>query len=163
MEEAGVVKMRQVVDWSAAIWAGLISGLLYLIVGSLLSGILYGNFLLPIRMTAAFIWGSPSILDEPSAAMIIIALVVHFILSIVFGTIVAFVIHRWGLVVGIVGGAALGLALYGINFFALTEFFPWFSGLRGWAMIISHIVFGAAAGGFYELLEVEEFVPAAMD
>lgn len=163
MAEARTVKMRQVVDWSAAVWAGLVSGLLYMIVGSVLSGILYSNFLLPIKMTAAFIWGSQSILDQPSIAMIMLALIVHFLLSIVFGLIVAFVVHRWGLIIGIVGGALLGLALYGINFYALTEFFPWFSGLRGTAMIISHLVFGAAAGGFYELLEVEEFVPDLVD
>lgn len=159
MEQTGMVKMRQVVDWSAAVWAGLVSGLLYLIVGSLLSGILYNNFLLPLKMTAAFIWGSQSILDDPSLGMIILALIVHFILAIFFGIIVAFVIHRWGLAVGVIGGALLGLALYGINFYALTEFFPWFAGMRGTAMIVSHLVFGAAAGGFYELLEVEEFEP----
>jgi hypothetical protein len=58
-----------------------------------------------------------------------------------------------------VGGAILGLLLYAINFYTLTFFFPWFFAMRSWPVIVSHIIFGATAGGVYELLEVEEFVP----
>ncbi len=31
--------------------------------------------------------------------------------------------------------------------------------MKSWIMVISHVVFGALAGGIYEALEVEEFVP----
>ncbi|MFN8449032.1 MAG: hypothetical protein U0521_10670 [Anaerolineae bacterium] len=47
--------------------------------------------------------------------MIVVGVIVHYVLSFVFTLIITIVIHRWGLVVGIVGGALLGLALYGIN------------------------------------------------
>jgi hypothetical protein len=157
MEQSSRVKMRQVVDWSAALWAGLISGLLYLITAILLSGIILNNPLLPVQMIAAILLGSDVVLQNSTVVTILIALLIHIPMSLFFAAVVAFVIHRWGLLVGVFGGAALGLALYGINFFALSGLFPWFVGLRGGIMIFSHLVFGAAAGGFYELLEVEEF------
>ena len=68
-------------------------------------------------------------------------------------------LHRWGIIVGIIGGAIFGLALYLINFYTLTYFFPWFFPLRSWMMMLSHVIYGATAGGVYEALEVEEFVP----
>ena len=67
-------------------------------------------------------------------------------------------IYRWGLIIGFFGGGLLGLALYVINFYSLSYFFPWFYAYRSWVMVVSHIVFGALAGGLYELLEVEEYV-----
>ncbi|MDJ0755333.1 MAG: hypothetical protein QNJ45_17550 [Ardenticatenaceae bacterium] len=159
MEQTTTIKVRQVVDWSAAVWAGLISGLLFLLIASILSEIFYDNFLLPVRMIAAVALGGDSILNAPSLITILVGLIIHIPVSLVFAGIIAFVIHRWGMGVGIVGGGLLGLALYFINFYSLTAIFPWFSGLRGGVMIFSHFVFGAAAGGFYELLEIEEFVP----
>lgn len=159
MEQTTTIKVRQVVDWSAAVWAGLISGLLFLLIASILSAIFYDSLLLPVRMIAAMALGGESILNAPSLITILIGLLIHIPISLVFAGVVAFVIHRWGMGVGIIGGGLLGLALYFINFYSLTALFPWFSGLRGGVMIFSHVVFGAAAGGFYELLEIEEFVP----
>ena len=57
-----------------------------------------------------------------------------------------------------VGGAMLGLALYAINFYSISFFFPWLFPLRSWIFMVAHIVFGAFAGVIYELLEVETFV-----
>jgi hypothetical protein len=51
------------------------------------------------------------------------------------------------------------LAIYAINFFAISYFVPWFFPLRSWILLLSHVLFGALAGGIYELLEEEEFVP----
>jgi hypothetical protein len=31
--------------------------------------------------------------------------------------------------------------------------------MRNWIIVLNHVLFGAAAGGIYEALEVEEFVP----
>ena len=163
MGQTMTVKMRQVVDWGAAIWAGLISGVLFLIIAAVLGSLFLGSASLILRLMAAIVLGSSAVLDPPTVVTYLVGLLVHLPLAIGFTAIVAFVIHRWGLLVGIVGGAVLGLALYLINFYALSALFPWFSGFRNWVMLVSHVAFGALAGGIYELLEVEEFVPVEQD
>ncbi len=153
------IAVRQVVDWSAAAWAGLISGLIYLVMTTTLSSLfeIEGNLIL--RMTAAILLGGDRILEDPTIATLAISLLIHFSLSLIYAGVIAFVIHRWGFLVGLLGGGLLGVALYGINFYAFTAQFPWFSALRGWPMAAAHFIFGAAAGAIYEILEVEEFVP----
>ena len=155
-------RMRQLVDWSSAIWAGVIGGTVFLIVNLLLSPILLGgNGWVQIRLLASIVMG-PEILAPPAtfdAGALAAALVTHYALAVGFALVVAYVIHRGGLIAGMIGGAALGLSLYAINFYTLTYFFPQFFAMRGEAMLLSHVVFGAVVGGLYEALEVEEFVP----
>jgi hypothetical protein len=86
-----------------------------------------------------------------------ISLVINLILSIGYTFLIAFVFHKWGLLTGIIGGAIFGLGIYLVNFYTLSYFFPWFFALSSWPFVVSHILFGATAGGIYELLEVEEF------
>jgi hypothetical protein len=155
------VRMRQVVDWSAAIWAGVVSGIIFLLVNLGLTAYSLGSPWIVTRILASVVMGS-SVLPPPTtfdATTFAVAIVVHMILSILFACLLAIIIHRWGLIVGIAGGALFGLALYGINFYTFSYFFPWFFPFRSWMMLLSHVFFGAAAGGVYETLEVEEFVP----
>lgn len=156
--------MRQVVDWGAAIWAGIVAGIIFLIFNLFVTpSVTGGNAWVVIRLLASIFLGE-SILAPPATfnlTALTVALTTHFVLSISFTLTLAFLIHRWGLVVGIIGGALFGLALYSINFYTLTYFFPWFYAMRSWAVIVSHVVFGAVAGGVYESLEVEEFIPYA--
>ena len=154
-------RLRQVVDWEAAIWAGVISGALILILNIILSWIYLGSPWLPIRLTASILLGERA-LPPPTSfdfTIFIIALIVHFMLAILYGCLIAVAIFRWGLLVSFIGGAALGLAIYIINFFAISCFFPWFFPMRSWIILLSHILFGALAGVIYELLEDEEFIP----
>jgi hypothetical protein len=154
--------MRQLVDWSSAIWAGFIGGTVFLVVNLFLSPILLGgNGWVQIRLMASVLMG-PEILAPPAtfdAGALAAALIGHFALSVGFALLVAYVIHRGGLIMGVIGGAVLGLFLYVINFYTLTYFFPQFFAMRGGAMFLSHLIFGAVVGGLYEALEVEEFVP----
>ncbi len=151
---------RPVVDWSAVFWAGLIAGTVFLFVNLVLGPMAYGgNIWVWIRLLASPLLG-PDILAPPAtfdALALGAAVVVQLALSMIFAVVVAFVLHRWGLWVGIFGGALIGLAMYLINFYTLTYFFPWFFALGGWVMALSHVLFGAFAGGVYELLEVEEW------
>jgi hypothetical protein len=156
------VKIRQVVDWRAAIWAGLISGVVFLIINMLLTKFFVGSPWVSVRLVASIIMGGRALPPPASFDLDIFltALAVHIPLSIAFASIIAVILHRWGLLVGIVGGAIFGLALYAINFYTLTFFFPWFFPMRSWILAVSHLIFGACAGGIYEGLEVEKFVPA---
>lgn len=154
-------RFRQIMDWRAAIWAGLIAGALFLILQmAILAGLVGGSPWGLLRMIAAMVMGQ-GVLPPPTtfdAVTVVIALLVHFVLSILFALLIAFVLHRWGMLVGIVGGALFGLALYAINYYTFTLFFPWFFPMRSWVTILAHVVFGAAAGGVYEAFEHEIFV-----
>ena len=156
-------RMRQLVDWSAALWAGFIAGVVFLALNMvLMTQVVGGNVWVIIRYFASLVMGE-GVLAPPATfdpLITIVALVVHFVLSIIFGLILAIIIHRWGLLIGIVLGAVFGLALYSINIYALTRFFPWFFVMNHWTFVVAHIIFGAVAGGVYEGLEVERFVPA---
>jgi hypothetical protein len=150
---------RKVVDFRAVFWAGIVSGLVFLVVNMLLSLLFLGTPWIFIRMVAALLLGQ-DVLPPPATfdpAIFIVALVIHLLLSLVFTTILALMIHKWGLLVGIIGGAIFGLALYAINTYTFSFFFPWFFSLRSWIILLSHVFYGATAGGMYEALEVERF------
>jgi hypothetical protein len=150
---------RKVVDFRAVFWAGLVSGLVFLVVNMILSLLFLGTPWIFIRMVAALLLGQ-DVLPPPASfdpAIFIVALVIHLLLSLVFTTVLALMIHKWGLLVGIIGGALFGLALYAINIYTFSFFFPWFFSLRSWIILLSHVFYGATAGGMYEALEVERF------
>ena len=155
-------KLKQVMDWKAAFYSGIISGFaLLLLVMFAVPSIMGWNAWIVVRYIASIFMGQ-TILPPPATfhlTALIIALITHTIISVGSAILLAFIIHRWGLLIGIVGGAVFGLCLYGINFFSLTYFFPWFFLIKGWPMMLSHVIFGAVAGGIYEALEVEKFVP----
>ncbi len=155
-------KLKQIMDWKAALYSGIISGFVLLILVVLVVPIIKGwNSWVIVRYISSIFLGQ-SILPPPATfnlTALLIALVTHIIISFGSAILLAFIIHRWGLIVGIFGGALFGFCLYGINFYTLSYFFPWFYLIHGWAMMVSHIIFGAVAGGVYEALEVEKFVP----
>lgn len=155
------IRLRQLVDWRAAIIAGLAAGIVYLALQMALLASVAGSPWVAVRYMGAMLLGR-AVLPPPATfdpAVLIAALAVHLPLSIAFACVIAFILHRWGLLVGVLGGAVLGLALYAINFWTFAQWFPWFLPLRGWIGFSSHIAFGAIAGLVYELLEIERFVP----
>jgi hypothetical protein len=155
-------RMRQLVDWRAAFWAGFLSGAAFFMLTLFLLPIeMGGNAWVMVRFMASLSMGQGILPPPPSfdAEALIVAVLTNFILTLLFGFFVAYVIHRGGLFLGILGGAILGLAAYAINFYAFTYFFPWFFPLRGCLTAVNHVVLGALSGGVYEWLEVEKFVP----
>ena len=80
----------------------------------------------------------------------------HFMIAIIGTVLLVLVFHRWGLLVGIIGGALFGWALYAVNFYLFAElWFSWFAGLTSVSMGIAHMIWGATAGTVYELLDVD--------
>jgi hypothetical protein len=143
-------------DWRAAVIAGVLAGaltmLLWVILWVLVTG---GSMWTPFHHTAAILLGesvlTPSQTLDPR--IVLTGAVVHLFLSVFYAIILAFIIHRWGLAVGIIGGLLFGLALYIINYYTFTSLYPWFFPLRSWIALVGHLFFGAAAGGLYEALE----------
>jgi hypothetical protein len=151
--------LRQLVDWRAAFIAGIAAAIVFLLANMWLTSYFLGNPWVIVRLNAALIMGK-SVLPPATgfdAAVLLSALAVHIPLSIAFACLIAFCLHRWGIVVGIVGGALFGLALYAIDFYTIATWFPWFTPMRSWIMAASHVLFGAVAGGVYEALEVERY------
>jgi len=156
------VPMRQLVDWRATFIAAFIAGSVFLIFVVLVVPVVFGNgdVATAIRNVGSIILGPTSLNEaEPlSIVMVLAALVVNYAIAILGTVILAIIIHQWGLVTGIILGALFGFALYLINNFLTSQLFPWFVFNTTW-FVTAHILFGAIAGGTYEALEVERFVP----
>lgn len=153
--------LRLIMDWRAAIIAGLVAGaltmLLWMILWATVTG---GSLWTPFHHVAAILLGegvlSPS--QTIDLRVILAGMAVHLVLAVLYALVLAFIIYRWELIVGILGGALFGLALYLINYYTFTILFPWFFPLRSWMALVGHIFFGAVAGGIYELLERDIYV-----
>ncbi len=153
--------LRLIMDWRAAVVAGLVAGSLTMLLWMiLLSTVTGGALWTPFHHTAAILLGQDALTPSATIApqIILTGAFVQLVLSVIYALILAFIIHRWGLVVGIVGGALFGLALYIINYYTFSALFPWFYPLRSWIALVGHIFFGATAGGIYEALERDIYV-----
>lgn len=159
MESTPHTEMEQLVDWRAAVIAGLVGGLVFMLVQMIGQAMIAGGSIWAFpRYVAALIMGRDVLLGDLSVAVIVVGLLLHFLLALIFGLILAAIIHEWNLLVGVVVGALFGLALYAINYYTMSRFFPWFYPVRAWLDITAHVLFGLTAGGVYELLEIERYV-----
>jgi len=107
------------------------------------------------RLLATIVLGRNALDPEltSSTNALIAGVGVHLVLGLVFAFLISFTLHRWGFWVGLIGGALFGLALYAINTYSMSRFFPEFFYYRSWFMVALHVVFGALCGGIYESLE----------
>ena len=145
--------IRKNMTWRALPLASAVAGTAFLFTQILLMGVfLKIGPAMSLRYIASLAMGN-DVLTNHNAGILIAGVLVHYILSLAFTILIAVVIHRWGLMVGILGGAALGLALYGINLYFMTRYFPWFFALNSSALLVAHVVFGAVAGGVYEMFD----------
>lgn len=145
---------RRVFDLSAAFKAGLIAGLVFMIMEMVLVATVGGGSLWgPPRMIGAIALGK-DVLPPPAtfdAGVFVVAMIVHFVLAVVLALLFVAIASRLRLsrAAFILAGAAFGLLVYLINFYGLTAVFPWFEGARSWITLLSHIVFGAVLAWAY--------------
>lgn len=150
-----VVVTRRMFDWKAAVLAGLISGIVFMMLEMILVPVFGGGSPWgPPRMIAAIGMGQEVLPPPATFALvpIMVGMVIHFMLSIVFALMLALVISRFGLGVAVLVGAVFGLVLYLVNFYGFTAVFPWFAMARNWISIFSHIMFGVIAAWAYKTL-----------
>ena len=141
------------VMWRAIPFAGLAAGTVFLLMNTLLApALLQIDGTIYLRYFASIPMGTSALVTDDTSVLIV-GILTHYILSILFTLVIAIVVHRWGLAVGIFGGGLLGLCIYVINFYSGTLIFDWFFALNNWLLVVSHIVFGAVAGGVYELFD----------
>lgn len=154
-------RFHQIMDWRSAVVAGLLAGALTMLLWVILLAITTGGSVwTPFHHVAAILLGQSVLTPSQTIdfRVILTGTLIHLSLSVLYSVILAFIIHRWGLWVGIVGGAIFGLALYAINYYTFTALYPWFFPLRGWIALVGHVFFGAMAGGIYEGLERDIYV-----
>lgn len=146
--------MTKAINWKASISAGVIAGLVFLMLEMALIMMLQGQSPWgPPRMMAAMVMGE-NVLPPPAAfdfGILMVAMMIHLTLSIALAAILGFTISRLRLctLASISAGAVFGIAVYYINFYGFTAVFPWFAMARGSISIFSHAMFGAVAAGVY--------------
>jgi len=139
--------------WRAVPFAGLVGGTAFLLTILGLSSLWLGvNGSVLVTYFASLLMGQDVLIDQ-GIGVLVVGVIVHYVLSLVFALIIAIVVHRWGLMVGILGGAILGLSLYGINLYTMTVWFPWFYAINSSLLLVGHVIYGAVTGGVYELLD----------
>jgi len=130
--------------------SGLVAGAVYLALEMILAAMTSpGDMLAPPRMIAGILVGNdaPRHSESSVAFVLISALFVHFTLSVTYtGILFAFVQRIKSKTLVMLGGIAMGLVLYLINFYAFTEIFFWFESARNWMSLVGHLVFGFVAG-----------------
>ena len=142
-------------DKRAATIAGLLAAIISLGLGMAVLQYLSENAIGLPRLLATIVLGRGALDADitPAATALGVGTAVHLALGLVFAFVISFTLHRWGFWVGLIGGGLFGLALYAINTYTMSRFFPEFYFYRSWFMVGLHVVFGALCGGIYEALE----------
>lgn len=156
--------LRLIMDWRAAIIAGLVAGTLTMLLWmTLWATVTGGSLWTPFHHVAALLLGEGVLAPSQTLDLrvILAGTAVHLVLAVLYALLLAFIIYRWELLVGIIVGALFGVALYLVNYYTFTILFPWFYPLRSWIAVVGHIFFGAVAGGLYELMERDIYVAEA--
>ena len=142
-------------DWPAAAVAGLAAGALLMVLELFWSTLVSGASPWAVSHMIAAIVTGPATLQSAdfSVTVVAVALAAHYVLGVVFGLVLAAIIVPFGLdsSVGMVAlaGAVFGAALYLLNFYGMTRFFPWFVDGRGVQTLVTHLIFGVTAALLY--------------
>ncbi len=142
-------------DWLAAVVAGFAASAVLMVLELAWSASLgdagpWGT----LSMVAAIVMGQ-GVLEATgfSLAVVVVALLIHYALGIFSGVVVGVLISgfNWEQSPGVMQaiGAAFGTVIYLVNFHLLSQLFPWFIDLRGWATFVGHLVFGMSASFLY--------------
>lgn len=154
MAKALSTPRRARMDPKAAILSGLIAGVAFMMMEMILVAAMGESPWGPPRMMAAMVMGQ-DVLPPPASfdfMVFMVAMIVHFVLSVVLAFPLAWAISRWHLSLGgaLALGATFGLLIYLVNFYPVTAIlFPWFAMARNWITISSHIVFGIVLAWAY--------------
>lgn len=154
MAKAGAYTTGNAMDWSATIWAGIIAGAVFLVAEMGLVALMGESPWGPPRMMAAMVLGE-GVLPPPATfdmTIVMVAMVVHFIVSIILAAIFVALARKWSMLTALVAGAVFGLIVYGVNFYGMTAVFPWFAMARNPVTIASHVIYGLVLAGSYKAL-----------
>jgi len=149
MSDTVMTSERTVPILGSAVKAGLIAGLIFMVVEMLLVWLAMGmNPFAPPQMIAAIVMG-PDVLPDaiPPGSNIVVLMVgmlVHFALAVILAFVfkyLAMALRLNGTML-IVAGVVFGLIVYVVNFYGMSSIFPWFAMARNWIGIAAHAIFG---------------------
>ena len=150
------VASAHAINWSAAVGAGIIGGLVFAVLEVTLRPLLQGmSPWAPLHMIGAIVLG-PGAMATPDVfdlKVISAAVVVHLVLAVVYAIVLAFIVARLEVGTATLVGAVYGFALYLVNFYVFTRWFPWFADARDWISILTHVVQGGLWAYVYKMLE----------
>lgn len=143
------------IDWNVAVVAGVVAGIVFMMMEM---------FLMPLLGFASSMWAPPRMIGAiglgqealpPPATfdltVLMVAMVIHFMTSILFAVGVAFIIRDITEGPAIAIGIGAGCLLYVFVFYVMTAGpWPWFENGRNWVNIMTHIVFGAIVAWWYK-------------
>lgn len=143
-------------DWPATIWAGVIAGVVFVIAEMLMVMLFMGESPWgPPGMIAAILLGG-DVLPPPTSfdiGILMAAMVIHFPLSVAYGLLAGWIVHRLANMSALLLGGVFGLAIYFINFYLIAPAaFPWFTQAQNWVSLVSHLIYGLVLGGTYAAL-----------
>ncbi|MDQ2962137.1 MAG: sodium:proline symporter [Pseudomonadota bacterium] len=145
-------------NWSAAVYAGAIAGILAAVVQialwSVFTDALSTTLFRDARFAAAIVMGQ-GVLAPPASfswQTMLVATLVHFALSIAYGLALSPLTARLRILPALFAGAAFGVLLYAINMYGFTTLFPWFEAARDWITLVTHMAFGVTVAGAYKML-----------
>ena len=155
--------------WMDGVWAGIIAGMAFMMLEMFLVWAFKGESPWgPPHMMAAMVLGK-DVLPQPGTwapfdlKIMMTAMMIHFPLSIAYGLIGAWLVHRFDWAGGLMIGAGIGLATYILNFYVIAPAaFPWFEMGRNWIGAFSHVMFGVVLTGAYIALRNRHRHAAAM-
>lgn len=128
---------------------GLVGGLAKLVVDSVLDVFVLTTPWAVLRRTAGILLGASVVTGHFGVGEALVGLVVHFVVSVVYGAILVWLVHRATKGAALAIGVAFGLAIYVFHFHVATVAFPWFVDERSLIQIFSHVVFGVTVALAY--------------
>ncbi len=153
---------RQMFDFRAALIASLVGAIAFWLTMMVLDARTLSAPWFTVHAAASVLGGaqalaSPGVFDAVSVAT---GLATYLGFSLVFGMAISALIHEFGLIVGIIGGAVLGFCTYVLLYYISTNFgFAHdLAKFARWPLEVGHVVFGAVVGGVYESLERARYV-----
>lgn len=148
------------IDWAAAIWSGIIAGLIFIAVEMVLVGFTGpGSPWGPPTMIGAIVLGE-SVLQQKASfdlGVFLVGMAVHLVLSMILAVVFAMIIstRRRKLSTAIGVGTIFGLLVYLVNFYGFTAIFPWFAMARTPVTVVAHLIFGVMLGWSYHALRTD--------
>ncbi|MHB1414577.1 MAG: hypothetical protein ACYC1C_04930 [Chloroflexota bacterium] len=135
---------------------GIIAGITFAIAEMVLAALTDTGPLAPLQMIGAILLG-PAVLPQagPTAGIIVSAFIVHFVLSAIYGVILAGVAPVLPFIQPsaaqmTVLGMLFGLLLWAGNYYLIAPAaFPWFTHTQPLVQMTAHILFFGAVLGYY--------------
>jgi hypothetical protein len=143
----------------AALAAGVVSGIAFIVTLSVMSSVAYGDSVwVPFHRIAAMVLGPVALedLDLLQGRVVLIGLLVHLALSALYGLAFAPLARALSPATAPWIGAIGGMILYSVNFYGFTTLFPWMADMREPVTLFSHAVFGGLLGACYWALREED-------